>query len=184
MTISAIAAALADKAVTLRTARLTLRPYERDDTDALARALGDIEVARWLARVPHPYTRDDAVGFVEASLRAGPASPGFAILFGGRLVGGIGLRRSDDTTELGYWLARDHWGRGLMTEAAAAVVAHGFGAMGLPEIRSGVFVGNEASLAIQKRLGFEIVGRHMVHSVARGESVLHIDTRLVASRKL
>ena len=69
-----------------------------------------------------------------------------------------------------------------MTEAVRAVLDHAFGPMGLERIGSGVFDGNAASLAIQTRFGFEILGRSEVFSIARGETITHIDTLLTRER--
>ena len=166
----------------LVTDRLVLRPYRAEDAADLLDWLGDFEVSRWLARVPHPYRPADAEAFVAAGMTGGDVL-GFAItLDGDRLIGAVGLDDLSGAPTLGYWLGRYHWGRGLMTEAAAAVVAHAVGPMGLTALHSGVFAGNTASLAIQKRLGFEIVGERMIHSIAQGRAVRHIDTRLVAGR--
>ena len=56
--------------------------------------------------------------------------------------------------ELGYWLGEKYWGSGLMTEAAQAVIAHGFRDLNLSRIWCGFYRGNERSAATQKRLGF------------------------------
>jgi len=56
--------------------------------------------------------------------------------------------------ETGYVLARAHWGRGLMREALAAILAHAFGPMGLERIEADTDPRNAASLALLERLGF------------------------------
>ena len=129
----------------ITTARLLIRPYRPGEAPELARLIGDWEVVRWLSVVPHPYTVEDAVAYITEF--AGDWS--FAITDGARLLGGIGI--SDG---LGFWLGRDHWGRGYMSEAATAVVDAWFAA-GNDELTSGYYLGNAASAAIHAKLGFE-----------------------------
>lgn len=180
------AAAGAATGASLVTARLRLGPPQRSDAPALAEALADLRVARWLSRVPHPYGLADAYAFIDGCAFA--AMLGEAHTFAVRLaadggarplVGMVGLQGLPGDPELGYWIAPAHWGRGLASEAAAAVVAFGFATLGLGAIRSGVFAGNAASLAVQAKLGFAVTGRSRVHCLARRCDLDHIDTRLV-----
>lgn len=177
---------------TLRTPRLALRPVTRDDAAVFARHLSDLEVTRWLARVPHPYRLADALAFTdhvrhaslvgsavtlalvpEPALRPDPAAGGDA-----EAVGVVALHGLDGTPEFGYWLAKPYWGQGLMTEAVAAALAWIHGTLQVRTVTSGAFVGNEASLAIQARFGFRTVGRSRRECQALGRDLEHIDTRL------
>jgi 8-oxo-dGTP diphosphatase len=168
----------------ITTARLRLRPFDRDDVDALPPIVGDFEVSRWLARVPYPYDRTYALAYVEGAIRDAETGEGltYAIEIDGALAGAVGFYSIDDVPRLGYWLARRHWGHGYMTEAARAVVAHGFGALGFDRIESGVFEGNDASMKIQTKLGFRPFRVRPVLSRARGMELPHIDTVLDRAR--
>lgn len=69
---------------------------------------------------------------------------------------------------LGFTIAREHWGRGLATEAATALVRHGFGPLGLRRIVASVEAGNAASIHILEKLGFRLwrlerVGRRCLY---------------------
>lgn len=173
----------------IETSRLVLRPYVDGDAPAMVEYLGDFEVSRWLALVPHPYGPDHAAQFLETKRNPDPKQGhfGLAVETEGRFVGGTSLKGPGPTVMLGYWIGRPWWGRGLMTEAVGALLAHAFaptavGGMGLERIGSGVFEGNEASLAIQRRFGFTILGTSTVFSIARGAPTTHIDTLLTADR--
>lgn len=171
-------------AVRLSTARLTLRPPAQADLAPLAAAIGHWDVARWLARVPYPYRLGDAadyLGRVSGEIAAGHDLP-LHVFDDGGLVGCVGLRDLGGTPELGYWITPGRWGRGYATEAAAAVVDLAFGRLGFARIVSGVFAGNDASLAVQRRLGFEVAGTSRVFCLARGEELDHIDTLLTRER--
>src|SRR5215213_5832688 len=109
-----------------RTPRLLLRPGFPEDAPALALAIADEAIVRNLAVVPWPYTLRDAEAFL-ASPRD-PVLPSLLIFertaAAPELVGSCGLgRRPSGAVELGYWIARAHWGRGFASEAGAALIA-------------------------------------------------------------
>lgn len=184
MSVTAIRTAGDPAAMEIRTGRLRLRPPAAADRDAVVAAIGHWDVARWLARVPHPYAAADAEAFIAASAarRAAGRELALLVLDGDGLAGCIGLDQLGPEPELGYWITPDRWGRGYATEAAAAAITLAFDRLGADRIRSGVFAGNDASLAVQRKLGFEITGRSRVFCLARGEELDHIDTVLARAR--
>lgn len=151
---------------------LTLRRPEPRDSDAIVRICGDAEIAGRLARVPHPYGATDAAFFLDHVV---PYEWVWAITLDGddTLIGVVGLTPEDDpaSAELGYWLGREHWGRGIIPRAARAVVAYGFGTLGLSTITSGYFEGNPASGRVLTKLGFVETGRRMGDCLATGDTV-------------
>lgn len=116
--------------VSLLTERLLLRPARAGDEAALVAGLDDPEVVRWLERVPSPYGEADARAWIERAAREREAGfmQDFAITLakGGELIGGIALipSRTESSAEIGYWIARPHWGKGYGGEALARVVRH------------------------------------------------------------
>ncbi|WP_431783999.1 GNAT family N-acetyltransferase [Streptomyces chumphonensis] len=164
--------------VTLRTERLHLRPFEQRDAEAVFAACQDTEIARWTT-VPYPYARKHAEDFV---VNIGPAGWRDATLYtfgaftpDGTLVGSTGLVNtaklytSDRTAELGYWTVREQRGRGYTVEAARAVVDWAFTSLGAERLEWYAHVGNEASRAVARRLGFVMEGVHRARTVHRGE---------------
>ncbi|WP_421724834.1 GNAT family N-acetyltransferase [Bauldia sp.] len=166
----------------IETPRLRLRPAEPRDIDPLLAELADFDVVKMLARVPYPYRRRDAEHFLAASAKAAGRDLHLSIFVDDRLIGGIGVTDIAGDCEFGYWFGRAHWGKGYATEAGRAVIEHTFANHAVDAIRSGAFVGNDASLRVQEKLGFEPVGRHMVHCLARGRAIEHIDTVLTRER--
>lgn len=144
----------------IATERLTLRRPNVDDIDQIVRIVGDWEVARRLSRIPHPYRVADAHFFLEQIV---PVEWVWAITLTGSnpLIGVVGLTPSEtaDRAELGYWLSPDHWGRGIVTEAANAILTFGFERSNLSLITSGYFQDNAASGRVLEKLGFRDVGR-------------------------
>ena len=168
---------------TLLTDRLILRPPQQGDAEPIARYLNDLDVAGNLARVPFPYHLSDARAWLRTQ-RAdfAPHAANFAIeLAGAGYVGHIGYQPLGESAVIGYWLGKPHWGRGIMSEAAAAAIDWYFAASDAPAIYSGVFHFNAASLAIQRRLGFTETGRSTLLCLARNAELEHIDTKLTRS---
>lgn len=152
----------------LTTDRLHLRLPVEADSPAIVQLVNDRDVARQLARVPHPYGPDDARVFLQHIV---PTEWVWAITLRptGDLIGMAGLTPTDAGAELGYWFGRLHWGAGYATEAARAMLRHGFGALGLSEVAAGWFVDNPASGRVLAKLGFVETGRGMLDCLATGE---------------
>src|ERR1700677_1679566 len=143
----------------LDTGRFHLPPPVEQDADAIISIAGDWEVARRLARIPHPYTDADLRFFFSHVV---PNELTWAILWRqtGRLIGMIGLAPAPDgrSAELGYYIARDHWGCGVATEAALAITRVGFESFGYLKLTAGYHADNPASGRVLAKLGFTIVG--------------------------
>ena len=158
-----------------RTERLLLRPGWAEDAPALAQAIAYEAVVRNLATAPWPYGLADAEAFLAAP--RDPAMPSFLITErtdgAPRLVGACGLgRRPSGAVELGYWIARAHWGQGFATEAASAVVAIAH-TLKLPRLEGSHFVDNPASGRVLEKLGFIATGLSAErYSCARGGEAL------------
>ncbi|MGB3177912.1 MAG: GNAT family N-acetyltransferase [Albidovulum sp.] len=129
----------------IKTARLTLRPPSPGDAAQIAAALSDWQVTRWLSAPPFPYGLADAHAFLSGAMAADTK----VIDCDGKLAGLIGIK-----PDLGYWLARGLWGRGLMLEAASAMVAAHFLDPEADALISGHFEGNMRSASVLRRLGF------------------------------
>jgi len=159
----------ADLPLVVDTPRLTLRPLELGDADALFPYASDSEVSRMMSWDPHK-DRKDTVAFLERMIAAREAgtSVGWAIVVGGAPVGVISLDGITwhfrawriDRAEMGYWLGRPHWGKGLMSEAATAALRFAFETLGLHKVTIGCIEGNEASRAIIEKLGFRFLAMY------------------------
>lgn len=161
----------------ISTGNLRLRLPNHADINAIVSIVGDWEVARRLARVPHPYGAADAAFFLDQIV---PNEWVWAITIDGLddLVGVVGLTPEDNTAELGYWLSPVHWGRGIATEAAEAVLSYGFGTLRLPYLTSGYFTDNPASGRVLQKLGFVETGRSLKPCLATGSEVPSVRMRL------
>jgi RimJ/RimL family protein N-acetyltransferase len=144
----------------LRTPRLRLRQWVDADLEPFAAMNADSEVMRYLSG---PRSRQESDAY--ASLcRASIAERGFGVwavevVEGGAFAGFIGLSeppfeaRFTPATQVGWRIAREHWGQGYATEGALAAVAFGFDSLGLEEILSWTSTGNAASRRVMERIG-------------------------------
>ncbi|WP_285113943.1 GNAT family N-acetyltransferase [Leifsonia sp. fls2-241-R2A-40a] len=161
--------------VVLSGERVTLSIPTNDDVDRIAALCADPAVARWTT-VPSPYRREHAAGFVTSLVPDGWASGRlctWAIRMDDVLVGMISIGDIHDRQgEIGYWLAADARGRGVMSEAARLVIDYGFGAapdgLALRRMVWRALVGNAASAAVARRAGFRWAGTEPLAAEQRG----------------
>jgi len=142
-----------------RSERLFLRPAFPEDARELHQAICDARIVAMLASAPWPYRMADAEEF--CGREVDPHSPRFLITLPGEkgapIIGSIGLHEAGDALELGYWIARDHWGRGYATEAGSGALAIAR-ALGRTRVLSDHFVDNPASGRVLRKLGFRETG--------------------------
>ncbi len=119
---------------------------------------------RWLPWLDRTQAIGDMRGFIESALRQSENNQGFqtVILHHGSIAGLVGYHRIDWSnrhTSLGYWLAEEYQGRGLMTASVQGLVDHAFSALNLNRITIACATGNIRSRAVPERLGFVHEGR-------------------------
>lgn len=152
----------------IETPRVILRPLRSSDEPDFLALAGDWDVARMTSDIPHPLLPAHA----RAWLKPNGSDVRFAIELNSRMIGSAGyFRRNSGAAELGFWLGRAHWGMGLATEAAGAVIRYGIGADGHTTFSSAHFVDNPASGRVLSKLGFEPIGIARMWCSARGAEV-------------
>ena len=140
---------------TLRTERLLLRPFTRDDIPELIPLIGAREVAATTRRIPHPYTQADAEEFVAQSQAGDEINLVARLLTDSSLIGG-GILRPDlehQHAELGYWIGVPHWGNGYATEVARELVRYGLQELRLHRIYASHTSTNPASGRVLAKIG-------------------------------
>lgn len=168
----------------IETPRLVLRPWRATDVDALAAALDDMEIARWMAFVPHPYTPLHARAWIDKCLTKPPDARDFAITLksDGALIGGVSLNKVDrqaGTAGGGIWIAGLHQGSGYGREAFEAKIDFAFDTLVLTKLVNGYFDGNARSRAMQEALGYRRVGETDSRCMADGRVTIEHVTELV-----
>jgi ribosomal-protein-alanine N-acetyltransferase len=148
----------------LETERLVLREIVPADAEDLFRIFSDEETMRyWSSR---PYTSvDQAHRLIKNLAEAAFAGVGihWAITLRGdeRMIGKCGYnewRKAHRRGDISYIVAREHWGKGIVSEALGAMLDYGFDHMYLHSVEAGVTPGNDASMRLLQRLGFRLEG--------------------------
>ncbi|MCX4629577.1 MULTISPECIES: GNAT family N-acetyltransferase [unclassified Streptomyces] len=148
---------------TLTTERLFLRPFAPSDAEEVYAACQDPGIQRWTL-VPSPYERAHAEGWVSELSPRGwrdDTAYAFAVRLGaeGPLVAALGVHvRGPGAYEIGYWTAKEHRGRGYMTEAVRGVAHWVFTGVGAGRLEWRAAVGNTASRTVAERAGFRVEG--------------------------
>lgn len=142
-----------------RSERLFLRPAFPEDSREIYEGICDAGVAQMLASVPWPYRQADADAF--CALPEDSRAPRFAVtlpaLKGAPIIGVVGFHPEAEGLGFGYWIARDHWGRGYATEAGRGAL-QAARALGHKRIVAGHYVDNPASGRVLRKLGFRETG--------------------------
>jgi ribosomal-protein-alanine N-acetyltransferase len=162
-------------AVRIEFGEYVIRDWVKGDARGIARHANNRNIAMWLRDgFPFPYTLSDAEAFLSAVFRHDPRTA-FALATADGAIGGIGLDFGRDvhrfTAELGYWLAEPYWGRGVMTGAVQRFTAWAFAHFEVHRIYATVFDGNEASVRVLEKAGFQREG-HLRASVFKNGRIL------------
>jgi len=156
-----------------KTPTCVVRTFRIDDAASLARHGNNRAIWRNLRdRFPHPYSVDDAVGYIEFILAKNPYHS-LAIEVDGQAVGGLSLRVGEDierlSAEVGYWIGEEYWGRGIMTDAVRLVTDYAFGTLSLERVFAVPFAMNVASCRVLEKVGYEREGLMRRSAIKDGE---------------
>jgi RimJ/RimL family protein N-acetyltransferase len=142
----------------LETKRLAMRAPRLKDAKTVAALANDRRIAENTARIPHPYKKSDAEGFIASANKAN-GEPTFLIaLRDESVIGACGLVMQEKTPELGYWLGVNYWGKGYATEALHAVIDYAFTDLNHEALQAGARVTNPASRRVLEKCGFQWTG--------------------------
>jgi RimJ/RimL family protein N-acetyltransferase len=162
-----------------------LSEFRASDRNALLAHLNDRDIYERTLRIPFPYTDADAdewLALVARITRQQGQQVHWAIRAAdGALIGGCGFDGfrvgESHRAEVGYWLARPFWGRGIMTAVVRRLCEHAFAELGLAKITAHVFAHNPASARVLEKCGFHEEGFLRKHYLKDGK---FIDARLFA----
>ncbi|MDX9928782.1 MAG: GNAT family protein [Bacteroidales bacterium] len=161
-----------------------LRKLVPGDAASMARYANNRNVARYLTdEFPHPYTEEDARIFIERVMKSDSLLIR-TIEVNGEASGAIGVHPQSDVhrrnAEMGYWLAEDYWGRGIVTRAIGEMVDMAFGELDIDRIFARPFSNNPRSQRVLEKTGFILEGRFEKTLIKNGE---YLDELIYAVRK-
>jgi RimJ/RimL family protein N-acetyltransferase len=161
--------------IELFTPRLKLRWMDERDIEPHYAVFSDPDVARYWSSGPWTsldQSRDNIAAARAAYADGSGLRLGVEMIGTGELIGNVSLHRFVDASrrcELGYALARRHWGAGYVSEALRALLGYGFSTLDLNRIEADVDPRNEASARVLEKLGFRKEGFMPERWIVQGE---------------
>ena len=152
-----------------------IRKWELSDAAAMAAALSNKKVQDNLRDgLPYPYTEQDGTDYISAMLSADENDTfAFAITVDNKVIGSIGIFRQGNihrqTAELGYYIAEEYWGKGIMTEAVKQICEYVFDKSDIIRIYAEPFSYNVASCRVLEKAGFQYEGTLRSNAVKNGK---------------
>ena len=155
----------------LKTERLILRRWEESDAENLFKLASNPDVGPIAGWPPHQSV-EESLNVIRNVFCAKEA---YAICLkeDGKAIGAIELKLNghtdmterDDECELGYWLGKPFWGRGIMPEAAREILRHAFEDCGMQKVWCGYYEGNTKSKRVQEKCGFKFMWKSVAIDV-------------------
>jgi len=142
---------------------LVIRSFRIEDAESYSKYANNYNIWRFLRdEFAHPFTLAHAKEYIEKICLPNESSY-FAIDYQGTAIGDIHIVKQTDILRLsgflGFWLAEEFWGKGIMTEAVKAVTKYAFEKLDLIRIFARVFSNNSASIRVLEKAGYELEGR-------------------------
>lgn len=154
-----------------------IRKWKLSDAADLAMALSNKKIQDNLRDgLPYPYTEQDGKDFISAMLSADENETfAFAITVNNIVIGSIGIFRQGNihrqTAELGYYIAEEYWGKGIMTEAVKQICEYVFDKSDIIRIYAEPFAYNIASCRVLEKAGFQYEGTLRNNAVKNGKVI-------------
>lgn len=153
---------------TIETKRLTLRPWEESDAEALFKYASDPEVGPRAGWPPHKDIEESTT--IIRDVFSCPTMWAVELKTTGEVIGCVGYLPSDacnleigeNEAEVGYWIGKPYWNMGICTEAMAAIVDYCFNVLGLEVLWGDYFTDNPSSGRVMRKLGFRDTGEETV----------------------
>ncbi len=152
-----------------------IRKWRIEDAADLASALSNKKVQDNLRDgLPYPYREQDGKEFILGMLSADENDTfAFAITVNEKVIGSIGAFRQTNihskTAELGYYIAEEFWGKGIMTEAVKQLCSYVFSNSDMIRIYAEPFAYNIGSQRVLEKAGFQYEGTLRRNAVKNGK---------------
>ncbi len=166
----------------LETKRLTLRKFYIKDWKDIVDGQNHKEVVKWLVTQSYPYTKEDALKFIENSKRSWSRKPILSYKFAielkkeKKIIGGVFLFLvSNDLkkAETVSWINPKYWRKGYITEAKIRLHNFAFNKLKLRKIETSSFSNNIASNNALRKLGFKKEGKRKQSRVSLATGKIH-----------
>ncbi|RRC92447.1 N-acetyltransferase [Erysipelotrichaceae bacterium OH741_COT-311] len=169
--------------VVLKTNRLTLRPFHQEDLEDFYQYASVDGVGQMAGWRPHS-SKEETQAILDSFVKKKKT---FALEYQGKVIGSLGIEEYNvekfpefndkKCRQLGFVLAKEHWGKGFMVEAVNEVLCYLFEDIGLDLILCGYFLKNKQSQRVQEKCGFQPYRKSM-HQTEMGDIEESVDNIL------
>ncbi len=146
--------------------RISLRFPRNSDADNMANILKDWEITKYTSHIPHPYAKKDAIKFIKGTAKEQKAGKVVRFVITekdkNKLIGFISIEKiskENKNAEVGYWLGKEYWNMGIMTEAVKLLVGFSFKKLRLHRLYAGLYESNVGSRKVLEKSGFKLEGK-------------------------
>ena len=154
-----------------------IRKWKLTDAKDIAVALSNKKIQDNLRDgLPYPYSEQDGIDFISSMLSANEDETfAFAITLDDKVIGSIGVFRQQNihrqTAEMGYYIAEEHWGKGIMTDAVKQICEYVFKNSDILRIYAEPFAYNTGSCRVLEKAGFQYEGTLRNNAVKNGKVI-------------
>ena len=152
-----------------------IRKWKLTDAKNIAVALSNKKIQDNLRDgLPYPYTEQDGIDFISSMLSANEDETfAFAITLDDKAIGSIAVFRQQNihrqTAEMGYYIAEEYWGKGIMTDAVKQICEYVFMNSDILRIYAEPFAYNAGSCRVLEKAGFQYEGTLRNNAVKNGK---------------
>jgi [ribosomal protein S5]-alanine N-acetyltransferase len=165
----------------LETERLILREPKMSDWKDLVEGLNNLEVLKYLSKIPYPYTKKHAIENIKKNIKKWKENKKekysfyIELKYEKKIIGGLTLRVDSDNKigETGSWINQKYWKNGYITEAKIALNDFAFNKLKLRKLESGAFINNKASNIMQTKMGYKYEGKRVKHIISKSTGNIH-----------
>ena len=154
-----------------------IRKWKLTDAKNIAVALSNKKIQDNLRDgLPYPYTEQDGIDFISSMLSANEDETfAFAITLDDKAIGSIAVFRQQNihrqTAEMGYYIAQEYWGKGIMTDAVKQICEYVFKNSDILRIYAEPFAYNTGSCRVLEKAGFQYEGTLRNNAVKNGKVI-------------
>ena len=154
-----------------------IRKWKLTDAKDIAVALSNKKIQDNLRDgLPYPYSEQDGIDFISSMLTANEDETfAFAITLDDKVIGSIGVFRQQNihrqTAEMGYYIAEEYWGKGIMTDAVKQICDYVFKNSDILRIYAEPFAYNTGSCRVLEKAGFQYEGTLRNNAVKNGKVI-------------
>lgn len=154
-----------------------IRKWKLTDAKDIAVALSNKKIQDNLRDgLPYPYSEQDGIDFISSMLSANEDETfAFAITLDDKAIGSIGVFRQQNihrqTAEMGYYIAEEYWGKGIMTDAVKQTCDYVFKNSDILRIYAEPFAYNKGSCRVLEKAGFQYEGT-LRNNAVKNEKVI------------